>query len=90
VLTKVLLGEADAGLVYASDAAARTAHGAGQPVNVIDIPDALNVVAEYPLAVIADSAHAVDAAAFVDFLLSSAGQGILLDFGFQPIADGAD
>ena len=88
VLTKVLLGEADAGIVYASDAAARTTAGAVQAVNVIDIPDALNVVAVYPLAVVAASEQPAVPTAFVDFLVSPAGQAILQDFGLQPVGDG--
>jgi molybdate transport system substrate-binding protein len=79
VLTKVALGEADAGIVYTSDAA-----GAGQ-VEVIEIPDALNVIAEYPIAVIQDSKQAELAQKFVALVLSEAGQAILSRVGFLPI-----
>jgi molybdate transport system substrate-binding protein len=74
-LTKVALGEADAAVVYASDVR-------DQDVTVVDIPDSLNVVAEYPAAALNDSPHAAAAVAFVDYLLSPAGQATLADFGF--------
>ena len=51
VLTKVALGEADAGIVYASDVPADNTQ-----VVMLAIPDALNVLATYPIAVVADSA----------------------------------
>ena len=47
VLAKVALGDADAGIVYVSDAAA-----AGEEVEVIEIPDAVNIVASYPIAAV--------------------------------------
>ena len=77
VLSKVRLGEADAGVVYASDGAA-----AGTTVQQIPIPDALNVVAAYPLAPVADALHPQAAKAFVAFILSPPGQKILADHGF--------
>jgi molybdate transport system substrate-binding protein len=58
VLSKVTLGEADAGLVYVSDA-----QGAGDDVNTVDIPDDVNAVTPYFIAAIAGSAHADLAAA---------------------------
>lgn len=79
VVTKVSLGEADAGIVYATDVAA--AEGA---VDGVAIPDDQNVVAVYPLATLAASAHAEDARAFVDLVLSPEGQQILADAGFLP------
>ena len=82
VLSKVVLGEADAGIVYTSDVFGYAAAQVGQ----IDIPDALNTVASYPLATVADSAYAELAAAFVDYVLGEQGQQILADFGFVPIA----
>jgi len=78
VLTKVALGEADAGIVYSSDVAAS---GEGE-VGQIDIPDALNTIAMYPIAVLGDSAHPELAQAFVDAVLSADGQGVLRKYGF--------
>lgn len=79
VLTKVALGEADAGVVYTSDAAA----GAGG-VGLIEIPDALNTIATYPIAVLNDSPNADLAQQFVDYVLSPDGQEILVKYGFIP------
>lgn len=80
VLTKVALGEADAGIVYASDI---TGAEAGQ-VEQIDIPDALNVIAVYPAAPLADSAQPELAAQFVTLLLAPEGQEVLAKYGFLP------
>jgi molybdate transport system substrate-binding protein len=79
VLAKVALGEADAGIVYVSDAAA-----AGDQVHVIDIPDDVNVIATYPVAVLAQGDQALGSA-FVSYLLSDEGQALLERFGFQPV-----
>lgn len=78
VLNKVALGEADAGIVYTSDAVSEPG------VTTIAIPDALNVLAEYPIAALNDSAQADAAAAFVELVLSDEGQGILDNYGFGP------
>jgi molybdate transport system substrate-binding protein len=80
VLTKVLLGEADAGIVYSSDAAGEDAAGLGR----LDIPDGLNVIAEYPIAPVTDSTNPGLATAFVDFVLSPQSQAILTGYGFAP------
>ncbi len=80
VLTKVALGEADAGVVYTSDASGQMA----DQVKTIDIPDALNVVAVYPIAALKDSAHPAQARAFVELALSPDGQKILAKYGFLP------
>jgi molybdate transport system substrate-binding protein len=81
VLSKVVLGEAYAGIVYTSDI---TGDGASQ-VGRIDIPDALNTIASYPIAAVSDSAHAQLAQAFVDDVLGPAGQDILAQYGFIPV-----
>lgn len=81
VLTKITLGEGDAGIVYTSDLAGTEA----DPVGRIDIPDALNTIATYPIAVTADTEHPAQANAFVEFVLSAAGQEILARYGFIPI-----
>jgi molybdate transport system substrate-binding protein len=80
VVSKVALGEADAGIVYTSDVAGDTA----DQVIRFDIPDALNVVAEYPLAPLADAVHPALAQAFVDYVLGPEGQTILAEHGFLP------
>jgi molybdate transport system substrate-binding protein len=81
VLTKVELGEADAGIVYTTDAATDTTGQAGQ----LAIPDNLNVIAVYPIAVVKDSPNLSMAQAFVDYVLSTDGQAILTKYGFIPI-----
>jgi molybdate transport system substrate-binding protein len=78
VLSKVALGEADAGVVYTSDVS-----GAEAEVLQLEIPAALNVVAEYPLAPLADSEHPELAAQFVAFVRSTEGQTILQKYGFR-------
>jgi molybdate transport system substrate-binding protein len=77
VLAKVQLGEADAGIVYASDAVA------APELQVIEIPPEWNVQAEYPIAVLKDAPHPELAEAFVDFVLSPEGQAILQKWGFS-------
>ncbi len=79
VYTKVALGEADAGIVYASDASA----AAGQ-IRSLPIPDALNTIAVYPIAPLADGPHAALAQGFVDLVLSAEGQAVLQEHGFLP------
>lgn len=77
VLTKVQLGEADAGIVYATDATI-----AGKDVKVIEIPGAWNVIAEYPAAVLDDAPNSKAAEAWLAFLLSPDGQAVLAKHGF--------
>ncbi|MFD0372278.1 molybdate ABC transporter substrate-binding protein [Streptomyces sp. NPDC059071] len=78
VLSKVELGEADAGLVYKTDA-----ESAKDKVDAVEIPDAQNAVAKYPAATLKDSGNAEAAAAFVAWLSSPEGRKILQDAGFQ-------
>ncbi|QXQ98270.1 molybdate ABC transporter substrate-binding protein [Streptomyces sp. WY228] len=78
VLSKVELGEADAGIVYKTDAATTT-----DKVDAIDIPDAENAVASYPAATLKGSKHSEAAAAFVAWLSTPAAQKILQGAGFQ-------
>lgn len=79
VVAKVALGEADAGIVYVTDV---TADASGQ-VTRLAIPDELNVVASYPIAAISGSAHLDAARAFVEMVLSPAGQAVLSHFSFS-------
>jgi molybdate transport system substrate-binding protein len=80
VLTKVALGEADAGIVYVSDISASD----GTRVRAIDIPADRNVVALYPVAVVRKAANAAGARELIALLLSPAGQRILARHGFRP------
>jgi molybdate transport system substrate-binding protein len=79
VVTKVTAGEADAGIVYATDVAA-----AGGAAQAVSIPAEHNVVARYPVAIVKGSKHLRTAEAFVDYLLGSQGQGVLARYGFGP------
>jgi molybdate transport system substrate-binding protein len=81
VLSKVRLGEADAGFVYVTDAKA-----AGADVRTVALPEAAQAVAVYPIAVVTKSPHAVLAEAFVRFVLSTEGQHLLRGAGFGPPA----
>jgi|DewCreStandDraft_5_1066085.scaffolds.fasta_scaffold00469_13 molybdate transport system substrate-binding protein len=80
VVTKVQLGEADAGIVYATDASA----GVREAVRSIPLPDQFNVIARYPIAVVKNAPNEPGARAFVDYVLSPAGQAILAKHGFLP------
>ncbi|MCB0184578.1 MAG: molybdate ABC transporter substrate-binding protein [Caldilineaceae bacterium] len=80
VLTKISLGEADAGVVYTSDVGV-TANSVIQ----IEIPDPLNTIAGYPIAPLADSAHPDIAQRFMDYVLAPDGQQVLARYGFIPI-----
>jgi molybdate transport system substrate-binding protein len=77
VLTKVALGEADAGIVYVTDVAA-----ARGDVDGVAIPGDENVIATYPIATVAASVYPDDAQAFLDLVLSVEGQKVLADHGF--------
>lgn len=77
VVTKVAMGEADAGVVYVTDVRA-----AGTKVEGIDIPDSTNVVARYPIAALTKASNPATAGEFVAFVLSPRGQQVLAGFGF--------
>jgi molybdate transport system substrate-binding protein len=79
VLAKVSLGEAQAGIVYRTDA-----QSARSQVSVVTIPSEINVTADYPIAVVTDTAHPTLARAFVDLVLSAHGQRALRSAGFLP------
>jgi molybdate transport system substrate-binding protein len=82
VLAKVALGEADAGIVYTSDISGEDANNVGR----LDIPDALNVIARYPIAPVKASKNPELAQAFIDLVLSPQGQNILAKYNFIPAA----
>jgi molybdate transport system substrate-binding protein len=81
VVTKVSLGEADAGIVYVTDVKA-----AGDKVTGVPIPPNQNVTADYPIAELKDAPNSATAKAFEDYLLSPAGQKVLESYGFLPAA----
>jgi molybdate transport system substrate-binding protein len=74
VLTKVELGEVDAGVVYATDASS------SDGVDSIAVPDEFDQQAEYPIVALSDDD--ADAKAFISYVLSDAGRVRLDEFGF--------
>jgi len=76
VVAKVQLGEADAGIVYTSDAVA------APELKIIEIPAGLNVIAKYPIAPLVKSENNELAKAFITYLLSPDGQAVLQKWGF--------
>jgi molybdate transport system substrate-binding protein len=77
VLAKVVLGEADSGVVYRSDATA-----AAGKVAVVGIPPELNVTAEYPIAALAAAPHPELARRWIELVKSPAGAAALREAGF--------
>jgi molybdate transport system substrate-binding protein len=79
VLAKVVLGEADAGVVYRTDALA-----AKGKLGTMTIPRELNVVAEYPIAPLRAAPHPELARAWIDLVRSQVGTAVLGEAGFSP------
>jgi molybdate transport system substrate-binding protein len=79
VISKIELGEADAGIVYTTDITA-----AGSKVQGVPIPAANNVIATYPIAAVKGTKSADVDTAFIDYVLSPTGQSTLASFGFLP------
>jgi molybdate transport system substrate-binding protein len=82
VVGKVRLGEADAGICYRSDVSRALARF----VRVLPVPERANVVAEYPIAVLAHAARPDDARAFVELVRSAEGRALLARHGFDAPA----
>jgi len=80
VLTKIQLGEADAGIVYQTDASSAVSE-----IGMLTLPDELNVIAEYPILVLPGNPAGEWGQTFVDFILADAGQAILIKYGFSPV-----
>jgi molybdate transport system substrate-binding protein len=78
VLAKIELGEGDAAIVYATDAAA------SELVETIPIPDEANVPATYAAVASIDAPNPALAPEFLSFLTGPEAQAILADFGFEP------
>ncbi len=78
VLSKVQLGEADAGIVYTSDIT--------EKIGRIEIPDDLNTVASYPIAPIEGSVNAKLAQRFIEYVIGSEAQAVLEEYGFIRVS----
>jgi molybdate transport system substrate-binding protein len=80
VLSKVTLGEVDAGMVYVTDVLA-----AGDKAKGVEIPAEVNASTSYPIAALTGAPNPSAAQAFVDYVLSADGQSVLKAAGFaQP------
>jgi molybdate transport system substrate-binding protein len=79
VTQKVALGEADAGITYHTDALEPYV---AERVQVLTIPDSLNVTAHYPIAALREAA--LPAQAFIAFVQSAEAKTILEQYGFDP------
>jgi len=90
VLTRVQLGEVDAGIVYVTDARAANAGATGSvpPVQTLPIPTQYNVIAVYSIAAVKGAPHAAAAQAWLRYILSAGGQVILAKAGFVPVISG--
>jgi molybdate transport system substrate-binding protein len=78
VLTKIAMGEGDAGIVYKTDAMTMP-----DKVQIIEIPSTINVVAQYPIAALRAAPHADLARDFVKLVLSKEGEKVLTVAGFS-------
>jgi molybdate transport system substrate-binding protein len=83
VVTKIQLGEADAGIVYVSDLTPKVS----KDVQAISIPDAYNQIATYPIALTKEVRNRAAATAFIAFVLSAEGQAILKAHNFLPLKE---
>ena len=81
VVTKVTLGEADAGIVYVTDVKANEGKATG-----VAIPANQNDTTAYPIAELKDAPNTAGAAAFISYVLGPQGQAVLASFGFAPPA----
>ena len=77
VLGKITSGQADAGLVYVTDAT-----GAGDKVTAVAFPESADAVNTYPVTVLKDATNPQAAQAFVDLVTGSTGRDVLTAAGF--------
>jgi molybdate transport system substrate-binding protein len=77
VVTRVAMGEADAGVVYATDVVS-----GGEGVEAVAVPEAHDVVARYPIATLKGARNAEGARTFVAWVLSPLGRRALAACGF--------
>jgi molybdate transport system substrate-binding protein len=76
---RVVLGEADASIVYATDATA-----AGAAIKTITLPPELNVVASYPIATLTNVPNSDAGRLFLEYVLSKSSASQLETHGFRP------
>jgi molybdate transport system substrate-binding protein len=81
VVTKIALGEADAGFAYVSD----ITEDLSSRVDKIDIPDEYNIIAEYPMGILNESKYPAEAEEFIDLVKSEEGRAVLDKYGFDPV-----
>jgi molybdate transport system substrate-binding protein len=79
-LAKIILGEADAGIVYRSDVVS-----AGGRVLAVSIPESINLLAEYAIADLKGSPNSALAEDWIRLVLSSGGQQVLDQSGFSAV-----
>lgn len=84
VVTKVSLNEADAGFCYISD----VTPAVRPKVRAFRIPDEMNIIADYPMAVLSDSKQRALAVDFAKFVTSTRGQQLLKAHGFLTAKSG--
>lgn len=79
VVTKVTLGEVDAGIVYVTDVKENAGKAAG-----VSIPADQNAITDYPIVQLKGAPNASAAKAFISYVLGPEGQKVLTSFGFMP------
>jgi len=81
VVTKVALGEADAGFAYVSD----VTQDMISKIDKIVIPDEYNIIAEYPMGMLMESKYPGESLVFMDLVMSDEGRAVLEKYGFAPV-----
>jgi molybdate transport system substrate-binding protein len=81
VVTKVALGEADVGFAYVSDVTENVA----SKVDVVEIPDKYNVIAQYTMGITKDSKYPAESETFIKLVTSDEGNSILEKYGFKHV-----
>ncbi len=82
IVSKIQLGEGDAGIVYFSDVTPK----ASPDITTLEIPDQFNTIATYPIAPLKAAPNPAGAKLFIDYILSDKGQAILKKNNFVPVA----
>ena len=79
IVTKLELGEADAGFIYTSDAKT-----AGDKLKTFQLPASAQATATYPIGIVTGSKNAKAAQQWIDLVMSTEGQQVLVSDGFGP------